>query len=236
MVASENPLRPSARSLAARAGCVYMPRHAAPSRDARYVLCSIRVPALHSSSFAYIYLSPFEDRPQRSIGPTLGELRDSLSPSSPSSTIFFCSSLSQFRSVSLGLPSFSPFLSRSLSLFLSLFSSSNFSFSLSRRNSRFPALSKINTSQRGLKTCVNMVLHCLYVHITLSAPGYYHHTEPRRPLRRPSRLFIAVIQVRGGREEGERGQTIFDKATYILTAQNVDINYNYATWYFASPL
>lgn len=32
MVASENPLRPFARSLAVRAGRVYMPRHAAPRR------------------------------------------------------------------------------------------------------------------------------------------------------------------------------------------------------------
>lgn len=113
------------------------------------------------------------------------------------STIFFYSpsfGSPRFHSVFLHSLYFSLFLSPT---FLSLFSSSNFSFSLSRRNSRFPALSKINTSQRGLKTCVNMVLHCLYVHITLSAPGYYYHTKPRRPLRQPSRLFITV-QVRGG--------------------------------------
>lgn len=43
------------------------------------------------------------------------------------------------------------------------------STSLSSSLRRFSALSKINTSQRGLKTCVNMVLHCLFVHITLRA-------------------------------------------------------------------
>lgn len=63
-------------------------------------------------------------------------------------------------------PSFSP----SLPFLPSpLYPSLSLCLCLSHRHSRFPALSKINTSQRGLKTCVNMVLHCLYVHITLSA-------------------------------------------------------------------
>lgn len=107
-----------------------------------------------------------------------------------------------FRSFSFARPhpwlSFSPSFSHSLYISPSCpfsfcpSSSSNFSFSLSRRNSRFPALSKINTSQRGLKTCVNMVLHCLYVHITLSAPGYLppHRTPPATSLTLP-RLFVS---------------------------------------------
>jgi len=42
MVASENPLRPFARSLAVRASRVYMPRHAASCRAvACHVMCSV---------------------------------------------------------------------------------------------------------------------------------------------------------------------------------------------------
>lgn len=48
-----------------------------------------------------------------------------------------------------------------LYLFFSFAVSRDREFARSHRLSRFPALSKINTSQRGLKTCVNMVLHCL---------------------------------------------------------------------------
>lgn len=182
MVASENPLRPSARSLAAR---VAFTCHAIPYIKPRRALHF----GLHLK-VSGISLFVFHSR----------IVRNDWSNLAITAILPFCSNIFFYLdhlplSISLGLPSFSLFLSSS---FLSLFSSSNFSFSLSRRNSRFPALSKINTSQRGLKTCVNMVLHCLYVHITLSAPGYYHHTEPRRPLRRPSRLLIAVVQVRGG--------------------------------------
>lgn len=190
MVASENPLRPFARSLAVRAGRVYMPRHAAlfcavPRRGVpRNVFgVPLEFSALHSSSFTYFAV-------QRSSGNRSNSAISARFPlsSSPANSIFF--SLPSFGFASSHSIFLSLFLSPFLSVSLSLSFSSNFSFSLPRRNSRFPALSKINTSQRGLKTCVNMVLHCLYVHITLSAPGYYHHTEPRRPLRRPFRLFI----------------------------------------------
>lgn len=140
----------------------------------RNVFCiPLEFPTLHSSSFTYFAI-------QRSSG----NRSNSAISAIPSFVL-----QQGLLSFSLHPLSVSPRLAQSSFLSLSLSSLSNFSFSLPRRNSRFPALSKINTSQRGLKTCVNMVLHCLYVHITLSAPGYYH-TEPRRPLRRPFRLFI----------------------------------------------
>lgn len=90
---------------------------------------------------------------------------------------------------------------------------------LSHRHSRFPALSKINTSQRGLKTCVNMVLHCLYVHITLSArllpptrkpAGHFTTPYRRGQVREAERI------ARGSNTAARRGQTMFDKAAYIL--------------------
>lgn len=149
-----------------------MPRFGVP-RNVFYV--PLEFPALRSSPFAYFAI-------QRSSGNRSDSAISAIPSFVPLQQALLSFSLHPL-SVSLGLAQ-SSFLSFSLS------SSSNFSFSLPRRNSRFPALSKINTSQRGLKTCVNMVLHCLYVHITLSAPGYYHHTEPHRPLRRPFRLFI----------------------------------------------
>lgn len=80
--------------------------------------------------------------------------------------------------------------------------------SLSLAYSRFPALSKINTSQRGLKTCVNMVLHCLYVHITLRSTQTPRPATslPLIPSRSPSMLLATY------------GQTMSDKAAYILAS------------------
>lgn len=105
-------------------------------------------------------------------------------------------------------------------------------------SSQFPALSKINTSQRGLKTCVNMVLHCLYVHITLSTLSHLLHFHelpsvrsscPLSSLSAPhscsnptslsrSLYILYATQASGLWERGEpsRVQTMSNKAGHIL--------------------
>lgn len=139
--------------------------------------------------------------------------------------IFIFLFLSIFPTSLLPCPSvLSPFLSLSPFLRPSLFIHLSHSLQalclcLSHRHSRFPALSKINTSQRGLKTCVNMVLHCLYVHITLSArllpptrkpAGHFTTPYRRGQVREAERI------ARGSNTAARRGQTMFDKAAYIL--------------------
>lgn len=80
--------------------------------------------------------------------------------------------------------------------------------SVSLASSLFPALSKINTSKRGLKTCVNMVLHCLYVHITLRS------TQTPRPA-----TSLPLIPPRSPSTPlSTYGQTMSDKAAYILAS------------------
>lgn len=102
---------------------------------------------------------------------------------------FIALSLAPCSSCSVSLARTSTSLSLPLSLSLSL------SFvRLSHRHSRFPALSKINTSQRGLKTCVNMVLHCLYVHITLTARLLPPTRKPAGHFTTPSPCLLFVLR------------------------------------------
>lgn len=182
---------------------------------------------LFSQSFSFLLLHPFFSIFLPFSLPSLSRSLCSIQGRRFESRrrIFIFLFLSIFPTSLLPCPSvLSPFLSLSPFLRPSLFIRLSHSLQalclcLSHRHSRFPALSKINTSQRGLKTCVNMVLHCLYVHITLSArllpptrkpAGHFTTPYRRGQVREAERI------ARGSNTAARRGQTMFDKAAYIL--------------------